>query len=178
MSANAIFLYSTIVALLALAALLAAAALLAYRLVRGREAGALLGTKAIWLAWIVAFVATIGSLVYSEIIHFPPCRLCWFQRIAMYPMALVLLVAAIRREFQVKYYALPLALIGLGISTYHYILQRVPNLESGACDPSNPCSAVFVDIFGFISIPFMAGAGFILIAVLLGFYVNKNSIAQ
>ncbi len=178
MSANAIFLYSTIVALLALVALLAAAALLAYRLVRGREAAALLGTQAIWLAWVVAFVATVGSLVYSEIIHFPPCRLCWFQRIAMYPMAIVLLVAAIRREFQVKYYALPLALIGLGISIYHYILQRVPNLESGACDPSNPCSAVFVDIFGFISIPFMAGAGFILIAVLLGFYVNKNSIAR
>ena len=178
MSVNQVFLYSTIVALLALVALLAAAALLAYRLVRGREAGALLGTKAIWLAWLVAFVATIGSLVYSEIIHFPPCRLCWFQRIAMYPMAIVLLVAAIRREFQAKYYALPLALIGLGISIYHYILQRVPNLESGACDPSNPCSAVFVDIFGFISIPFMAGAGFILIAVLLGFYVNENSIAR
>lgn len=176
MSTDAIFLYSTIVSLLALVALLAAAGLLAYRLVKGSGAGALLGTKAIWFAWIVALVATIGSLIYSEVIHFPPCRLCWFQRIAMYPMAVVLLVGAIRREFQVKYYALPLALIGLGISIYHYIIQRVPSLESGACDPTNPCSATFVDIFGFISIPFMAGAGFIVIAVLLGFYVNKNSV--
>lgn len=178
MSQNAVFLYSTLVSLLALVALLAAAGLLAYRLVRGPEARSLLGTKAIWLAWIVALVATVGSLIYSEVIHFPPCRLCWFQRIAMYPMAIVLLVGAIRREFQVKYYALPLALIGLGISIYHYILQRFPTLESGACDPSNPCSAVFVDIFGFISIPFMAGAGFIVISVLLGLYVNKNSIEQ
>ncbi len=178
MTQNAIFLYSTIVALLALVALLTAAGLLAYRVARGPEAATLLGTKAIWLAWIVALVATVGSLIYSEVIHFPPCRLCWFQRIAMYPLAVVLLVGAIRREFQVKYHALPLALIGLGISIYHYILQRVPNLESGACDPSNPCSAIFVDIFGFISIPFMAGSGFIVIAVLLGFYVNKNSIEQ
>lgn len=178
MSQDAIFLYSTIVALLSLVALLSAAGLLAFRLIRGPEAAALLGTKAIWFAWMVAFVATIGSLVYSEIIHFPPCRLCWFQRIAMYPMAIVLLVGAVRRDFAVKYYALPLALIGLGISVYHYVLQRVPTLESGACDPSNPCSAIFVDIFGFISIPFMAGAGFIVIAVLLGFYVNKNSIEQ
>ena len=178
MSQNAVFVYSTFVALLALVALLAAVGLVAYRLIRGPDAVHILGTKAIWLAWIVALVATIGSLVYSEVIHFPPCRLCWFQRIAMYPMAIVLLVGAIRREFQVKYYALPLALIGLGISVYHYMLQRFPTLENGACDPSNPCSAVFVDIFGFISIPFMAGAGFMVIAVLLGLYVNKNSIEQ
>lgn len=178
MSQNAVFVYSTFVALLALVALLTAVGLLAYRLIRGPDAAHILGTKAIWFAWIVALVATIGSLIYSEMIHFPPCRLCWFQRIAMYPMAIVLLVGAIRREFQVKYYALPLALIGLGISVYHYMLQRFPTLENGACDPSNPCSAVFVDIFGFISIPFMAGAGFMVIAVLLGLYVNKNSIEQ
>lgn len=178
MSSDAIFLYSTIVALLSLVALVAAVGLLAYRMVRGPDAANLLGEKAIWMAWIVALVATVGSLIYSEIIHFPPCRLCWFQRIAMYPMAFVLLVGAIRREFQVKYYALPLALTGLGISIYHYMIQRLPSLESGACDPDNPCSAVFVDIFGFISIPFMAGAGFIVIAVLLGFYVNKNSVEQ
>lgn len=176
MSNDAIFLYSTVVSLLALVALLAAAGLLVYRLIRGPAAAGLLDGKAIWVAWVVALVATIGSLIYSEIAHFPPCRLCWFQRIAMYPMAVVLLVGAIRREFQVKYFALPLALGGLGISIYHYIIQRVPNLDSGACDPDNPCSAIFVDIFGFISIPFMAGAGFIVIALLLGFYVNENSI--
>lgn len=178
MSNDAIFLYSTVLALLALVALLAAVGLLAFRIIGGPDAANLLDGKAIWLAWIVAFVATVGSLIYSEVIHFEPCRLCWFQRIAMYPMAVILLVGAIRREFQVKYYALPLALIGLGISIYHVVIQNFPSLEGGACDPSNPCSAKYVDIFGFISIPFMAGAGFIVIAVLLGFYVNKNSIQQ
>jgi disulfide bond formation protein DsbB len=178
MSNDAILFYSTLVALLALVALGSAAGLLVYRAARGPLAAGLLGDKAIWAAWIVALVATVGSLVYSEVIHFEPCRLCWFQRIAMYPLAIVLLVGAIRREFVVKYYALPLALIGLGISVYHYLLQTFPPLESGACDPTNPCSARYVDIFGFITIPFMAGCGFIVIAVLLGIYVNKNSIEK
>lgn len=172
------FLFSNIVSLLALVALAGAVGLTVYRLARGPEAAGLLGVKAIWLAWLVALVATVGSLIYSEVFHFVPCRLCWFQRIAMYPMSIVLLVGGIRREYMVKFYALPLALIGFGISVYHYLVQHFPNLEGGACDPNNPCSAVLVDIFGFISIPFMAGAGFIVIAVLLGFYVNKDSIAQ
>ncbi|HEX6222321.1 MAG TPA: disulfide oxidoreductase [Acidimicrobiia bacterium] len=179
MSNDAILIYSNLVALLALVSLIGATGLIVIRMVKGPDAALLLGNKALWLAWVVALVATVGSLVYSEVIHFEPCRLCWFQRIAMYPMAIILLVGAIRREFQVKYYALPLALIGLGISIYHYVLQTFPALEGGGgCDPSNPCSAKYVDIFGFISIPFMAGAGFIVIAVLLGFYVNKNSIKE
>lgn len=179
MSNDAILVYSTLVALLALVALVAAIGLLVFRMVKGPDAALVLGDKAIWLAWIVALVAMVGSLIYSEVIHFEPCRLCWFQRIAMYPMAIILLVGAIRREFQVKYYALPLALIGLAISIYHYVLQTFPALEGGGgCDPSNPCSAKYVDIFNFVSIPFMAGTGFIVIAVLLGFYVNKNSIKE
>lgn len=177
MSSEFIYLYSTFVALLALVALGAAVGLGIYRLVRGPDAGSLLDDKAIWLAWIVASVATIGSLIYSEVIHFEPCRLCWFQRIAMYPMAIVLLVGAIRREFQVKYYALPLALIGLAISVYHYLMEVFPSLEGGSCGAVS-CSARHVEIFGFVSIPFMAGCGFIVIAVLLGFYVNKNNFEQ
>lgn len=178
MSNDAIVLYSTFVALLALVALGAGVGLGIYRLVRGPDAGSLLDDKAIWLAWIVALVATIGSLIYSEVIHFEPCRYCWFQRIAMYPLAVILLVGAIRREFQVKYYALPLALLGLVMSTYHYLIQTFPSIEGGGSCGAVPCTAKYVDIFGFISIPFMAGCGFIVIAVLLGFYVNKNNFEQ
>lgn len=176
MSSDAIFLYSTFVALLSLVALLSAVGLTVFRLVRGPAAASLLGDKAIWLAWIVALTASAGSLIYSDVVGFEPCLLCWYQRIAMYPLAVILLVGAIRREFQVKYYALPLALTGLGISIYHYSLQRNPSLEGGACDPSNPCSNIFVEMFGFMTIPFMAGTGFMVVAVLLGFYGNKDSI--
>lgn len=179
MSNDAILFYSTLVALLALVSLAGAAGLIVYRLARGREAAiSLLGDKAIWMAWLVALVATVGSLIYSEVIHFEPCRLCWFQRIAMYPLALILLIGAIRRERQVKLYALPMSLIGLGISVYHYLIQHIPNLEGGACDPNNPCSNIFVEIFGFITIPFMAGSGFIVITVLLGLYVSHKAAIQ
>lgn len=174
MSNDAILLYSTSVALLALVAIVGAIALAAYRMARGPDAARVLQGRALWLAWLVALVATLGSLFYSEVIGFPPCRLCWFQRIAMYPMSIVLLVGAIRRELQTKYYALPLALIGLAFSIYHYFVQRFPTLEGTSCDPNNPCSNIFVEVFGFITIPFMAGAGFILIAVLLSLYVNQT----
>ena len=173
MSADAIQFYNTLVSILALVALLAAVGLLVYRLVKGPEAAHLLGGTATWIAWLVALVATVGSLIYSEVLHFLPCRLCWYQRIAMYPLAVILLVGAIRREVVVKYYALPLALGGLAISVYHYLIQVFPSLEGGSCNPANPCSARWVEMFGFVSIPFMAGAGFILISVLLAFYVRK-----
>jgi disulfide bond formation protein DsbB len=123
----------------------------------------------------VAVVATAGSLIYSGVIHFEPCRLCWYQRIAMYPLSVVLLVGAIRREVVVRFYALPLALGGALISAWHYLTQTFPSLEGGSCDPSNPCSAKYVDVFDFVSIPFMAGSGFIVIAVLLAFYVRTES---
>lgn len=175
MSPETVDLYNTFLAILSLIALTGAVGLVIYRLVKGADAAvALLGDSAIWLAWLVAAVATIGSLIYSEVIHFVPCRLCWFQRIAMYPMGIILFVGAIRREAVVKYYALPLALGGALISVWHYIVQTFPSLEGGSCDVNNPCSAKYVDVFGFVSIPFMAGAGFIVISVLLSLYVSTN----
>lgn len=172
MSAEAVQFYNTLLAILAIVSLAAAVVLTVIRASRGAEAAGLLGSQAIWLAWLVALVSTVGSLIYSEVIHFVPCRLCWFQRIAMYPLSVILLVGAIRREAVVRFYGLPLALIGLGISVWHYLTQVFPSLEGGACDPANPCSAKYVDVFGFVSIPFMAGAGFTLIAVILAFYVR------
>lgn len=176
MSAQATDFYNTLLAILSLVSLGGAIGLLGYRLVAGREAALnLFGSSGVWLAWIVATVATAGSLVYSEVIHFVPCKLCWFQRIAMYPMAIVLLVGALRREVVVKYYALPLALGGAAISIWHVLIQNFPSLEGGSCDPNNPCSSKYVDVFDFVSIPFMAGSGFIVIAVLLAFYVRSNN---
>jgi disulfide bond formation protein DsbB len=174
MSTESVLILNNFFAILALLALAGAAGLLIYRLVRGPEASALLGGNAIWLAWIVALVCTVGSLIYSEVIHFVPCRLCWFQRIAMYPLAIILLVGAIRREAAVKYYGLPLALTGLVVSIYHNVIQFYPSLEGGSCDPLNPCSARSIAVFGFMDLPFMAGAGFIVISVLLAFYTKVN----
>lgn len=126
------------------------------------------GRDAIWFAWAIALTATLGSLYYSEVANFTPCKLCWYQRIAMYPLSIILLVAAIRRDFSIWRYGVPIVGIGAVISTYHYLLERFPSLESSAsCDPTAPCTMVWVWEFHFISIPFMALSGFAAIAALL-----------
>jgi len=127
----------------------------------------LFGPVAIQLALGVALVATLGSLYLSEVANFPPCRLCWYQRIAMYPLVAMLAVAIWRRDAGVRFYALPLAFIGGLISTYHVVLERYPSLESGVCEVANPCTLIWVRRFGYLTIPTMALSAFALIAVML-----------
>lgn len=164
--------FSTLTAGLAVVAMLLAVAGIVLRFTTTAEYRAGATDAARWLAWSVAAVAMAGSLIYSEVYHFIPCELCWYQRIAMYPLAAILLVAAIRRDGAVRYYGLPLSIVGLGISIWHILIQNVTTLTLGACDPNNPCSAKYVERFGFISIPVMAGAGFLLISVLLAFFTT------
>lgn len=121
----------------------------------------------LWLAFAVAGAATAGSLYYSEIAHFTPCRLCWFQRICMYPLALLLGIAAVRRDRGIRVYAIPLAAIGALISTWHILVERNPTLESGSCDPANPCSLKWVEQWGYLTIPTMALSGFLAIITIL-----------
>lgn len=168
------FTYSTFLAVLALTALALAVAGTVVGLAGSPQTRAGVAGGARWLAWAVAAVAAAGSLLYSEYFGLEPCRLCWFQRIAMYPLAVVLLVGALRRDRAVWMYGLPMAVVGLGISIWHYTIQLFPGLEGGSCDPTNPCTARQVEIFGFISIPFMAGAGFLLITVLLAFFAGAG----
>ena len=130
----------------------------------------LLGPQSLALAFVVALVATLGSLYLSEGAHFPPCKLCWYQRIAMYPQAVILGVALLRRDQGIRPYAIVLSAIGACISSWHLLVERYPNLESGSCDPANPCSIKWVERFGYLTIPGMALSGFITIIVLLAAY--------
>ncbi|MGH2826199.1 MAG: disulfide bond formation protein B [Actinomycetota bacterium] len=120
-----------------------------------------------WMAWIVALVAMTGSLFYSEVANFPPCTLCWYQRIAMYPLVAILYVGAAARDRRIHLYALPLVMVGGSISSYHYLLERFPNIGSSACEVTNPCTVLWVWRFHYISIPFMALSAFALILTLL-----------
>lgn len=127
-----------------------------------------LGAQTLQLAFLVALVATAGSLWLSDGAHFVPCRLCWYQRIAMYPMTVILGVAALRRDVDVRVYALPVVAIGATISVWHMLIERFPSLESAtSCDPANPCSLIWVERFGYLTIPTMALTAFTLIAALL-----------
>jgi disulfide bond formation protein DsbB len=130
---------------------------------------AMLGDFGLPLGAIVAGVAMIGSLYLSEGAHLPPCKMCWYQRIAMYSLALILVVAAIRRDWAVKPFALTLALLGPLVSIYHYAIERRPSLEigNGSCGPTNPCTITWIWKFHYISIPFMALSAFALVATVL-----------
>jgi disulfide bond formation protein DsbB len=123
---------------------------------------------ALWWAWIVALVTTLGSLYFSEVANFLPCNLCWYQRIAMYPLAVILLVAAIRRDHGVRWYVGPLAAIGAVTSTYHYLVEWYPSLESGGvCSTTTPCTVPWFRELGFVTLAFMALCGFAAILVLV-----------
>ena len=114
------------------------------------------------LAAAVAVGATAGSLYFSEIADFAPCDMCWVQRIFMYPLALILPIAAVRRQREIALYGIVLAVVGLGFSIYHIQLQIWPN-QSTSCDPFNPCSGKWIEALGFATIPQMAGLSFVLI---------------
>ena len=128
-----------------------------------------LRSQGLALAALVATVATAGSLYLSEGAHLVPCRLCWYQRTMMYPLAVILIVAAIRRDWSIRPYAITLAVIGATISTWHVLVEWNPGLESStSCDPTNPCSALPLSRYaGYLSIPTMAGSAFLLVAIVL-----------
>lgn len=154
--------------LLALLAAAGAVVIVVLRVVPGgRAVLARLGDSSLWLAFLVAGTSMAGSLYFSESQEFIPCKLCWFQRIAMFSLALVLLVGALRRDRDVRWYAVPLAAVGIVISIYHYVIEWHPQLETGSCDPTAPCSVPYFREFGFVSLSFMAMCGFAAVLALL-----------
>ncbi|MCB9808770.1 disulfide bond formation protein B [Candidatus Nomurabacteria bacterium] len=121
---------------------------------------------------IVALAAFLGPLGYSEIIGFEPCFFCWWQRIFMFPLSLLLSLGVFRKETSIKPYAMLLAGIGACISLYHVLLQWGAVSTSTACGvvgQSVSCSVMFVYQFGYITIPTMALTAFVAILVLLGY---------
>jgi disulfide bond formation protein DsbB len=160
--------FTSMLALVALAGavLLVVARLLSSRVQFAREAGSAVADAGPWLLFLVAAGATAGSLYFSEVANFVPCQLCWYQRIAMYPLSVILLVAAIRRDQAARFYVVPIAAAGAIVSSYHYLLEWKPSLEGGACSAIGPrCADIWFRELGFVTMAFMALAGFITIIV-------------
>ena len=118
------------------------------------------------LATMIAVGATFGSLYFSEIRNFVPCEYCWYQRIVMYPLALILLIATIRRDKNIIPYALSLSLSGLALSAYHYQLQLFPE-QSSSCGLDASCTYRWIEVFGFVTIPLLALTSFAFISMIL-----------
>jgi disulfide bond formation protein DsbB/mono/diheme cytochrome c family protein len=117
-------------------------------------------------ALLVAWVATMGSLYFSEVRNFLPCVLCWYQRILMYPLALMILVGILRRDRHLPYLILPFSLAGQGLATYHYLLEKTTLFGAPtACATGVSCLTAWINWFGFITIPFLSMVGFMLITL-------------
>lgn len=115
----------------------------------------------------IAAVATAGSLYFSEVANYVPCRLCWFQRIGMYPIAVVALVGLFRRDAAARWYLLPLAVLGGAVSAYHSMIEQGWLADSESCALAGPsCADVWFRTFGFMTLALMALAGFVSIIVL------------
>ncbi len=124
----------------------------------------------LYLIWVIALVATLGSLFFSEVMKLPPCVLCWYQRIAMYPLALWIPIAIICKETQIiQKYVLGLALIGFGIAIYHNLLYYGIIPESlTPCKEGVSCTSRQIEWFGFITIPLLSLSSFALILTIMG----------
>ena len=130
------------------------------RLVEGYE---------LWLVFLVSSIATGGSLFFSEIAGFIPCELCWYQRICMYPLTIITLLAALANDRGVARYLLPLPLVGAGVSIYHLLVENNVVHQAKACLLSAPggCATKWINEFGYMTIPTLALTAFVLCAACL-----------
>ena len=124
-----------------------------------------------YLAWVVALLATVGSLFFSEVMGLPPCVLCWYQRVAMYPLVLIIATGIAARDGRMRAYALPLALAGLALAVYHNLLYYgfIPETLT-PCSEGASCTERQIEWLGFVTIPLMGLASFAAVALCLFFY--------
>jgi len=127
----------------------------------------LLGASSRHIALLAAWIATSGSLFFGEVLGWRPCVLCWYQRILMYPLAVLLAIGIIRRDRALSAYVLPFSIAGIGVSLYHYLLIKTDWLPPPACAVDVPCNVDYLNIFGFINIPFLALTAFLIITCMM-----------
>lgn len=125
--------------------------------------------------WIISFIATLGSLFFSEVMHYEPCKFCWYQRILMYPLVIILGVAYIQRNAKIALTSLIFSIIGVCVALYHYGMQKVPFLHDNAVACGMvPCTGQYINWLGFITIPFLSLIAFLLILVTSIYILKAN----
>ena len=134
-----------------------------------------LGHYGLYFAWVVALAATLGSLYFSEVMGYIPCVLCWYQRILMYPLVIILGIASFRWDQAIVKYVMPMSVFGLGIAVFHYLEQKVPGFGvPELCQVGVPCSAAYINWLGFITIPFLSLVAFLLVTVFMWFVLQDS----
>ena len=121
----------------------------------------------IFVSWVVCLMGTLGSLFFSEVMNYPPCAFCWYQRICLYPLVAILAAGFLMRDRKVGVYAWPFVGLGLVIAGYHNLLYYGVIPESlSPCTQGLSCKTVQWE-WGFLSIPLLSLVGFVILAILL-----------
>lgn len=145
------------------------------RLVRQPSVTNNTGWALIFACWLMATAAMLGSLFFSEVMGFQPCVLCWYQRIFMYPLVVVLLVGMFPMDKAVVRYALPLAIIGWAFALYHYLLYSGYIPEGlQPCGQGASCAEINLELFGFITIPMLSILSYTAIILMLIIFKNRT----
>ncbi|PFQ63058.1 disulfide bond formation protein B [Bacillus cereus] len=126
----------------------------------------------LYVSFFISFLSIIGSLYFSEILGLKPCDLCWYQRIFMYPIPLIVLVSILTNDDKVKNYIRGFSLVGLLIAMYQYIIQ-LSHTKSSFCSIKSDCSTIQVEWFGFITLPLLSFFAFSII-FMFSFLINKE----
>ena len=130
---------------------------------------------ALYGAWLIAIIAMAGSLYFSQVLHLPPCLLCWYQRICMYPLVFIIGIGLLRKDKSVPVYILPLSLIGLAIAIYHVLLYYGIIPESLApCSLGVSCTTKQIEWFGFVTIPLLSLLAFLKISLLSAYALRAG----
>lgn len=126
------------------------------------------------LAWLTSVFATLGSLYFSEIQGFIPCELCWYQRILMYPLIIILGIGFYKKDRNSAYYVIPLSIIGMGVSLVHYLHQKTDLFKQAIqCTQGVPCSGQYINWLGFMTIPFLAFLAFLMITLFVSYSLKE-----
>lgn len=130
----------------------------------------------LFLCWLLATIATMGSLFFSQVMEFAPCVLCWYQRIFLFPLVIILATGLFSFEKSVVKYALPLAMAGWLTALYHNLLYTGIIPESiQPCTQGVSCTEEYLDLFGFLTIPMLSLLSFLAIIALL--FILKRRMA-
>ena len=134
------------------------------------------GWSLIFACWLIALMAVLGSLFFGGVMGLKPCVLCWYQRIFMYPLAVLFLVGMFPLDRSVLRYTLPLAVIGWGFAIYHYLLYSGYIPEGlQPCSEDLPCTKINLELMGFITIPMLSILSYTAIIVLLLIFRNRRT---
>ena len=128
----------------------------------------------LFVCWLIATIATLGSLFFSEVMHFPPCIMCWYQRICMYPLVVLFLMALFPLDTHIIKYALALVCIGLFFAIYQNLLYyKILPEAAQPCSQGVSCTSDYINWFGFITIQLLSLIAFSALFGLL-FYLKRK----